>query len=237
MYRLHIVFNRTPACFSEIPDESFPKFTNWCHPNSLCSCLSICKSNYLLHTVTQGLLDDVLSKFYMSIRHSLEVITCSSIQDYSWLLATLSIRNSGLGLQDALISSAAAFIGSYNTTRYLTQGFLWQANESLTSTDSLSSTYWDLPESVTTCTCTVPYWEKTKHKIISTNNLGWAFWLSILLWLHNVRFSFMSIPLYNCLSKRNLVLEIKQGRTLLLPLMLEIGCGQYPTNTLASTCL
>ena len=59
-------------------------------------------------------------------RHSLQLITRSSIQDSSWCQATLRIRDGGLGLEADLTTSASAFIGSCISTRRLSQTFLHQ---------------------------------------------------------------------------------------------------------------
>ena len=74
------------------------------------SCLNVCKINNLLHTVVLGLVDNELTKFDASHRHSLELITRSSILDSSWIQATLPVRDGGLGLYEALSSLAAAFV-------------------------------------------------------------------------------------------------------------------------------
>ena len=105
-----------------------------------------------------GLLDVELTQFDKSLRRLLERVTHSSIQDSSWLQATLPIRDGGLSLQEASVSSAAAFIGSCNTSRVLTQSFLQQANESLTTTD----------ENLLVNGLIV----RVKHVFISSNNLG-----------------------------------------------------------------
>ena len=68
----------------------------------------MCKIKNLLCTVVPGLVDDQLTKFDASLRHSLELITRSSIQDASWIQATLPVRYGGLGLYEALSSLAAA---------------------------------------------------------------------------------------------------------------------------------
>ena len=51
----------------------------------LYSCLNVCKINNLLYTVVPGLVDDEVTKFDASFRYSLELITCSSFQDSSWI--------------------------------------------------------------------------------------------------------------------------------------------------------
>ena len=116
------------------------------------------------------------------------------------------------GFGEALVFTVAAFIGSCNTTRDLTQGFLWQANESLTSADSLASTHSDLPELVTTVL------GENKAQDCLGKQLGdghLAF--NTTLASQNVRFSFMSIRLYKCLSKQNLVLQIEQDEPCCCP--------------------
>ena len=96
------------------------------------SCLSVCKVHHLLRTVTPGLADSEFSRFDRGLRQSLEVITHSSIPDSSWLQATLPVGTGGLGLREALTSSAAAFIGSCNTTQKLIQSLLRNAGNSNT---------------------------------------------------------------------------------------------------------
>ena len=98
------------------------------------SCLSICKINHLLRTVTPGLLDVELTQFDKSLRHSLERSNHTFFHS-RLLVASLPIRDGGLGLREASVSSASAFIGSCNTSRDLTQSFLQQGNQSLTTTD------------------------------------------------------------------------------------------------------
>ena len=56
----------------------------------------------------------------MGLRHSLESITCSSLDDAAWQQAALPIRFEGLGLREVVASAPEAFIGSRNTTRELT---------------------------------------------------------------------------------------------------------------------
>ena len=85
------------------------------------SCLSVCKVNHLLQTVTPGLTESEFSHFDRGLRQSLELITRSPIPDSSWLQATLPVGTGGLGLRETLTSSVAPFIGSCNTTQKLIQ--------------------------------------------------------------------------------------------------------------------
>ena len=55
------------------------------------SCLDVCKINNLLCTVVPGLVDDELTKFDASLKHLLELITRSSVQDFSWIQTTLPV--------------------------------------------------------------------------------------------------------------------------------------------------
>ena len=84
------------------------------------SCLSQCKLNYLLRTLPPGLALEACKRFDMGLRHSLESITRSSLDDAAWQQAALSIRLGGLGLREAVASAPTAFMGSRNTTRELT---------------------------------------------------------------------------------------------------------------------
>ena len=104
------------------------------------SCLSICKINYnhLLRTVPPDLLMDELTRFDLSLRHLLERITHSSIQDKSWLQATMPIRW-WFGPLRSFSFICFSFIGSCNTSRNLTQSFLQQLNESLTTKSGIIS--------------------------------------------------------------------------------------------------
>ena len=56
----------------------------------------------------------------MGLRHSLESITGSSLDDAAWQQAALPILLGGLGLREAVASAPAAFLGSCNTTWELT---------------------------------------------------------------------------------------------------------------------
>ena len=62
--------------------------------------------------------------FDKRLRHSLEVITHSSLSDEAWLQATLPIKRGGLGLREAQRTSSIAFISSCNRSRDLVSRFL-----------------------------------------------------------------------------------------------------------------
>ena len=81
------------------------------------SCLSQCKLNYLLQTLPPGSALEACKRFDMGLRHSLESITRSSLDNAVWQQAALPIRLGGLGLREAVASAPAAFLGSRNTTR------------------------------------------------------------------------------------------------------------------------
>ena len=83
------------------------------------SCLGMCKLNHLLRTTPFGEADCQLQRFDTGLRHSLQLITRSSISDSSWIQATLPARLGGLGLREASCSAAAAFLGSCNSSREL----------------------------------------------------------------------------------------------------------------------
>ena len=89
--------------------EARSHLSNLDHPHIklqlLRSCLSVCKIDNLVRTA--GLFDDKLTKFDASRRHSLELVTCSSIQDSSWIQAALPVRDGGLDLYEVLSSLAA----------------------------------------------------------------------------------------------------------------------------------
>ena len=59
------------------------------------------------------------SLFDIGLRNSLETIIHSSLNDPSWLQATLPISLGGLGLRLASTSAPAAYIGSLNSTNVL----------------------------------------------------------------------------------------------------------------------
>ena len=68
---------------------------------------------------------EAFKQFDMGLCHSLESITCSSLDDAAWQQAALPIQLGGLGLREAVASAPAAFapaafLGSRNTTRELT---------------------------------------------------------------------------------------------------------------------
>ena len=71
-----------------------------------------------------------LIRFDSGVRHSLEVLSHSSISDNAWNQATLPIRLGGLGLCESVQTAPAAFIGSCNMTRGLSHQLL--LNSSLT---------------------------------------------------------------------------------------------------------
>ena len=88
------------------------------------SCLALPKINHLLHTVPPGKAPQQLLLFDKRLRHSLEVITHSSLSDEAWLQATLPIKRGGLGLREAQRTSSIAFISSCNRSRDLVSRFL-----------------------------------------------------------------------------------------------------------------
>ena len=88
------------------------------------SCLSQCKLNSLLRTLPSDLAPEAFKRFDAGLRHSLETITHSSLDDQTWKQATLPIRLGGLGLRESSSSASAAFVGSRNTTRSLTASLL-----------------------------------------------------------------------------------------------------------------
>ena len=83
------------------------------------SCLSLCKLNYLLRTVPPNAVAESCKLFDIGLRNSLETIIHSSLNDTSWLQATLPISLGGLGLRLASTSAPAAYIGSLNSTNVL----------------------------------------------------------------------------------------------------------------------
>ena len=94
------------------------------------SCLGVCKLNHILRTVPTYRIDQELVRFDSGVRHSLEVLSHSSISDNAWKQAALPIRLGGLGLRESIRTAPAAFIGSCNTTRDLSHQLL--LNSSLT---------------------------------------------------------------------------------------------------------
>ena len=94
------------------------------------SCLSACKINHLLRTVPPGTADSQLARFDHGLRHTLGVITQSSISDTCWLQATLPIRLGGLGFRETLTSSSAAFLGSCHSSRQIIVRLLHQGTAS-----------------------------------------------------------------------------------------------------------
>ena len=86
----------------------------------LCSCLSLCKINYLLRTVPFSRLKSQLVRFDQGLRSCLETIARSSLSDMAWNQATLPIRLGGrLGLREACRTAPAAFLGSCNSSHTL----------------------------------------------------------------------------------------------------------------------
>ena len=83
------------------------------------TCLSICKINHLLRTVSHDKISLQLSRFDNGMHKCLERSSRSSLPDSAWSQATLPIRFGGLGLREACNSYSAAFIGSCNSTRDL----------------------------------------------------------------------------------------------------------------------
>ena len=109
------------------------------------SCLSLCKINHLLRTVPPERVQTQLNRFDQGLKHCLETIFNSSLPDQCWRQATLPVRFGGLGLREAARTSAAAFVGSCNSTRDLSCRLLGHTPISSVSTmddnaDSTSST-------------------------------------------------------------------------------------------------
>ena len=96
------------------------------------SCLSICKVNHLLRSVTPGVGTNALIHFDEGLRHSLGAITRSSISDSAWLQATLPIGKGGLGIRESLPTAGLGFVASCNSSRKLVDMFL---SRSLPSSD------------------------------------------------------------------------------------------------------
>ena len=80
------------------------------------SCLSLCKLNYLLRAMPPKAVMKSCKLFDIGLCNSLETIIHSSLNNTSWLQATLLISLGGLGLRLASTSAPAAFIGSLNST-------------------------------------------------------------------------------------------------------------------------
>ena len=128
------------------------------------SCLGVCKLNHILRTVPTYWIDQELVRFDSGVRHSLEVLSHSSISDNAWKQATLPIRHGGLGLRESIRTAPAAFIGSCNTTRDLSHQLLLNS--------SLTISLWELfaesdgrPD--TPCDLIIPG-ELYCHKILSS---------------------------------------------------------------------
>ena len=96
------------------------------------SCLSLCQINNLLRTVPPGTTDHHWTRFDTGTRRSLELITKTSLPDASWQQATLPMRMGGLGLRQTATTSAAAFLGSCQTSLELSTRLLVQ-NKKLTT--------------------------------------------------------------------------------------------------------
>ena len=82
-----------------------------------------------MQTVSTRKITEELNSF--PIHHCLETLSYSAIQTMPaciWLQSTLPICLGGLGLQETLGSSLAAFMGSYNLTHGLTSKLLLDSN-------------------------------------------------------------------------------------------------------------
>ena len=93
-----------------------------CH--LLRSCLSLPKIDQLLRTVLPGKATQKRYLFYQCLRHSLEILSHSSLSDEAWCQASLPITHGGLGLREAQSVSPFAFIGSCNSIRDLVKRLL-----------------------------------------------------------------------------------------------------------------
>ena len=90
----------------------------------LCSCLSLPKINHLLRTVPPGKATQKRYLFDQCLRHSLEILSRSSLSDEAWCQASLPITLGGLGLREAQSVSPLAFIGNCNSSRDLVKRLL-----------------------------------------------------------------------------------------------------------------
>ena len=80
------------------------------------SCLSLPKINYLLRIVPPRKVTQKRYLFDQCLRHSLEILSRSSLSDEAWCQASLPITPGGLGLREAQSFSPLAFIGSCNSS-------------------------------------------------------------------------------------------------------------------------
>ena len=103
------------------------------------SCLGSCKLNSLLRTVPPSLGSDQFVRFDKGLRRSLGAITHSSISDFAWHQATLSLQVGGLVLKEAVPTSSAAFLGSCNFSRNLVSFFLDKNASNTTDLDDITN--------------------------------------------------------------------------------------------------
>ena len=80
------------------------------------SCLGLCKVNHLLQTISPDVAQRALTLFDKGLRHTLQVITYSSLNDKAWQRASHPIHFGSLGLWMTSSAAPAAFLGSRNST-------------------------------------------------------------------------------------------------------------------------
>ena len=87
------------------------------------SCLSVCKINHLLRTVSSEIIEKQLDVFDDGLRSALSSIVKAPVSEYVWLQANLPYRLGGLGLRGAKRSTSAAFCSSIIQTKFLADSF------------------------------------------------------------------------------------------------------------------
>ena len=76
------------------------------------SCLGICKINYAIRTSPTKFISNYINKYDNSLSKSLEEICQSSLDEYVWCQATLSIIESSLGIISACNIAPVAYLSS-----------------------------------------------------------------------------------------------------------------------------
>ena len=84
-----------------------------CALHLLISCCSFGKFNHIIRSTPLQLVKQALEEFDLGVRECLGNLIGSSITDKSWLQATLSKQNSGLGLRSLVRHGHAAFTASF----------------------------------------------------------------------------------------------------------------------------